>query len=49
VRTRSGFADLFHVLIRPPTDAESLRILISVVRNLEDRHRCELVSTFCQR
>src|SRR5262249_41266847 len=36
-----GLADLFHILpLRPPTDAENLQILISVIRNLEDRHRC---------
>src|SRR5262249_36769643 len=36
-----GFADLFHLLpVREPADDENLRILVSVMRELEDRHRC---------
>ena len=36
-----GFADLFHLLpLREPSDAETLRILIEVQRQLEGRHRC---------
>jgi ATP-dependent Clp protease ATP-binding subunit ClpA len=36
-----GFADLFHLLpVREPTEEQTLRILISVQRQLEARHRC---------
>jgi ATP-dependent Clp protease ATP-binding subunit ClpA len=36
-----GFADLFHILSVPePTEAETLRTLIAVQRQLEDRERC---------
>jgi ATP-dependent Clp protease ATP-binding subunit ClpC len=36
-----GFADLFHLLpLDEPRDAESLRILIAVSRQLEGQHRC---------
>jgi ATP-dependent Clp protease ATP-binding subunit ClpA len=35
-----GFADLFHVLpVREPTDSQSRRILIHVLRSLESRHK----------
>jgi ATP-dependent Clp protease ATP-binding subunit ClpC len=36
-----GFADLFHLLpVREPGDDDNLRILVSVMRELEGRHRC---------
>jgi ATP-dependent Clp protease ATP-binding subunit ClpA len=36
-----GFADLFHILpIREPSDPQTRRVLIHVIRALEDRHRC---------
>jgi ATP-dependent Clp protease ATP-binding subunit ClpA len=36
-----GFADLFHVLpVAEPGEAETLRILIAVQRELEGKHRC---------
>lgn len=38
-----GFADLFHVIhVSSPTEEENLRILISVARQLEAQHECEL-------
>jgi ATP-dependent Clp protease ATP-binding subunit ClpA len=37
-----GFADLFHILpVREPEEPQSRRILIHVIRRLEDRHRCK--------
>jgi len=36
-----GLADLFHVLpIREPDEPQTRRVLIHVIRRLEDRHRC---------
>lgn len=36
-----GFADLFHILpVREPEEPQTRRILIHVIRRLEDRHRC---------
>ncbi len=37
-----GFADLFHLLpLHEPSESETLRILIAVLRQLEGQHRCQ--------
>lgn len=37
-----GFADLFHVIpLAEPPEADTLRVLIDVVRRLEAEHRCQ--------
>ncbi len=36
-----GMADLFHVIpVRPPGEADTRRVLVNVIRQLEGRHRC---------
>src|SRR6266545_564239 len=47
-----AFADLFHVIpIHEPPEPETLRVLVSVTRQLETQHRCEfelsVVPTVC--
>ncbi len=37
-----AFAELFHIIpVNEPSERETLRILVSVVRQLEQRHRCQ--------
>ena len=36
-----GLADLFHMIpLRPPGEAQTRRVLVNVIRQMESRHRC---------